>query len=107
MRRAAVAGVRAAVPARVVAAMAAAVMARPVGHPAAFIIALAAVIVWAISGPIFGFSDKLPQARCDASILCKTEDCPQPDDPVTQPRFFFFPLHRRVSPVYSRPPKPS
>ena len=35
----------------------AATMARWVGHPAAFIIALAAVIVWAVSGPIFGFSD--------------------------------------------------
>ena len=27
------------------------------GRPAAFLIALAAVIVWAISGPLFGFSD--------------------------------------------------
>jgi low affinity Fe/Cu permease len=35
----------------------AATMARWVGHPAAFIIALASVIIWAISGPIFGFSD--------------------------------------------------
>ena len=33
------------------------VMAKAVGHPAAFIIALGCVIVWAISGPIFGFSD--------------------------------------------------
>jgi low affinity Fe/Cu permease len=32
-------------------------MARAVGHPVAFIIAFMAVIVWAISGPIFGFSD--------------------------------------------------
>ena len=32
-------------------------MARAVGHPAAFIIALGAVIVWAISGPFFGFSN--------------------------------------------------
>jgi len=32
-------------------------MARAVGHPAAFIIALGLVIVWALSGPIFGFSD--------------------------------------------------
>jgi low affinity Fe/Cu permease len=32
-------------------------MARAVGHPVAFIIAFVAVIVWAISGPIFGFSD--------------------------------------------------
>jgi low affinity Fe/Cu permease len=32
-------------------------MARAVGHPAAFIIALASVVIWAISGPLFGFSD--------------------------------------------------
>ena len=32
-------------------------MAWAVGHPVAFIIALSAVIVWAISGPFFGFSD--------------------------------------------------
>jgi low affinity Fe/Cu permease len=32
-------------------------MAKAVGHPMAFIIALGCVIVWAISGPIFGFSD--------------------------------------------------
>jgi low affinity Fe/Cu permease len=32
-------------------------MAKAVGHPMAFIIALGFVIVWAISGPIFGFSD--------------------------------------------------
>lgn len=28
-----------------------------VGHPAAFMIALLVVIVWSISGPVFGFSD--------------------------------------------------
>jgi low affinity Fe/Cu permease len=27
------------------------------GHPLAFVISLAACVVWAISGPIFGFSD--------------------------------------------------
>jgi low affinity Fe/Cu permease len=32
-------------------------MAKAVGHPMAFIIALGLVIVWAISGPLFGFSD--------------------------------------------------
>jgi len=31
--------------------------ARAVGHPAAFTIAVALVAVWALSGPVFGFSD--------------------------------------------------
>jgi low affinity Fe/Cu permease len=31
--------------------------ARATGHPAAFILALALIIVWAVSGPLFGFSD--------------------------------------------------
>src|SRR5215211_7141611 len=31
--------------------------ARAVGHPAAFTIAVACVVVWAVSGPFFGFSD--------------------------------------------------
>jgi low affinity Fe/Cu permease len=35
----------------------AATMARWVGHPIAFIMALAAVVIWAVSGPVFGFSD--------------------------------------------------
>jgi len=30
---------------------------RAAGHPVAFVIALFVVVVWAISGPIFGFSD--------------------------------------------------
>ncbi|MDX2104863.1 MAG: low affinity iron permease family protein [Candidatus Melainabacteria bacterium] len=32
-------------------------VAKAVGHPAAFMIALVVVIVWAICGPLFGFSD--------------------------------------------------
>src|SRR4051794_29253021 len=32
-------------------------MSSAVGSPWAFVIALTAVIVWAVSGPIFGFSD--------------------------------------------------
>jgi low affinity Fe/Cu permease len=31
--------------------------ARATGHPLAFIVALAVVLVWAITGPLFGFSD--------------------------------------------------
>jgi low affinity Fe/Cu permease len=31
--------------------------ARAVGHPAAFTIAVVLVLVWALSGPVFGFSD--------------------------------------------------
>jgi low affinity Fe/Cu permease len=31
--------------------------ARAVGHPAAFVIAVGCVVVWAVSGPFFGFSD--------------------------------------------------
>src|SRR5688572_19139512 len=31
--------------------------ARAVGHPAAFTIAVVCVLVWAVSGPFFGFSD--------------------------------------------------
>jgi low affinity Fe/Cu permease len=31
--------------------------ARATGHPIAFVLAVALIIVWAISGPIFGFSD--------------------------------------------------
>ena len=31
--------------------------ARAIGHPAAFAIAAAVVLVWLVSGPIFGFSD--------------------------------------------------
>lgn len=31
--------------------------AKAVGHPAAFMIALSIVILWSVSGPIFGFSD--------------------------------------------------
>lgn len=31
--------------------------AKAVGHPAAFLIALTVVILWSVSGPIFGFSD--------------------------------------------------
>jgi low affinity Fe/Cu permease len=27
------------------------------GHPLAFVLSLAAVLVWAVSGPLFGFSD--------------------------------------------------
>jgi low affinity Fe/Cu permease len=27
------------------------------GHPLAFVLSLAAVVVWALSGPLFGFSD--------------------------------------------------
>ena len=34
--------------------------ARAMGQPAAFGIALAIIILWAISGPIFGFSDTWP-----------------------------------------------
>jgi low affinity Fe/Cu permease len=30
---------------------------RATGHPIAFVLALAVIIVWAITGPIFGFSD--------------------------------------------------
>ncbi|HEY8134626.1 MAG TPA: low affinity iron permease family protein, partial [Candidatus Limnocylindrales bacterium] len=30
---------------------------RATGHPVAFVIALAVVVGWALSGPIFGFSD--------------------------------------------------
>jgi len=32
-------------------------VARATGHPAAFLIAIAIVIVWLVTGPIFGFSD--------------------------------------------------
>src|SRR5215216_1083603 len=32
-------------------------MAWAVGHPAAFVIAVGCVVVWAVSGPFFGFSD--------------------------------------------------
>lgn len=32
-------------------------VARAAGHPAAFFIALSAVVIWAISGPVFGFSN--------------------------------------------------
>jgi low affinity Fe/Cu permease len=32
-------------------------VARATGHPAAFIFALAIVLVWLVTGPIFGFSD--------------------------------------------------
>jgi low affinity Fe/Cu permease len=31
--------------------------ARATGHPIAFVVALGLIIVWAVSGPIFGFSD--------------------------------------------------
>jgi low affinity Fe/Cu permease len=31
--------------------------AQAVGHPAAFTVAVACVVVWAVSGPFFGFSD--------------------------------------------------
>ena len=31
--------------------------ARAIGHPAAFVIAGAVVVLWLITGPIFGFSD--------------------------------------------------
>jgi low affinity Fe/Cu permease len=31
--------------------------ARATGHPIAFVLALTVIIVWAVSGPIFGFSD--------------------------------------------------
>ena len=31
--------------------------ARATGHPIAFVLAFAVIIVWAVSGPIFGFSD--------------------------------------------------
>jgi low affinity Fe/Cu permease len=31
--------------------------ARATGHPIAFILALALIVVWAVSGPLFGFSD--------------------------------------------------
>jgi low affinity Fe/Cu permease len=31
--------------------------ARATGHPVAFVLAFAVIIVWAVSGPIFGFSD--------------------------------------------------
>jgi low affinity Fe/Cu permease len=31
--------------------------AKAVGHPAAFIIALTVVLLWSVSGPVFGFSD--------------------------------------------------
>jgi low affinity Fe/Cu permease len=31
--------------------------ARATGHPAAFVLALALIIVWAVTGPLFGFSD--------------------------------------------------
>ena len=31
--------------------------ARASGHPIAFVLAFAVIIVWAVSGPIFGFSD--------------------------------------------------
>ena len=27
------------------------------GHPAAFVVAVAVIVVWAVTGPIFGFSD--------------------------------------------------
>ena len=30
---------------------------RATGHPAAFALALAVIVVWAVTGPIFGFSD--------------------------------------------------
>ena len=30
---------------------------RATGHPAAFILAVTAIIVWAMSGPLYGFSD--------------------------------------------------
>ena len=33
------------------------VIARATGHPIAFILALTVVVVWAVSGPLFGFSD--------------------------------------------------
>jgi len=32
-------------------------VAKRMGHPTAFVIAVAAVLIWALSGPIFGFSD--------------------------------------------------
>jgi low affinity Fe/Cu permease len=35
----------------------AAATARRMGHPAAFFVALGLVLIWAISGPLFGFSD--------------------------------------------------
>ena len=31
--------------------------ARATGHPLAFVLALSLIVVWALSGPIFGFSD--------------------------------------------------
>lgn len=31
--------------------------AKAVGHPAAFMIALTVVLLWSVSGPVFGFSD--------------------------------------------------
>ncbi len=31
--------------------------ARATGHPAAFLVALGTIIVWAVTGPLFGFSD--------------------------------------------------
>ena len=32
-------------------------VARATGHPAAFLIAVAVVVLWLVTGPIFGFSD--------------------------------------------------
>jgi len=31
--------------------------AKATGHPAAFLVALSVIVVWAITGPLFGFSD--------------------------------------------------
>jgi low affinity Fe/Cu permease len=31
--------------------------ARATGHPMAFIVAFAVIVIWAVSGPLFGFSD--------------------------------------------------
>ncbi len=31
--------------------------AKAVGHPAAFLVAFSVIIIWSISGPLFGFSD--------------------------------------------------
>lgn len=32
-------------------------MARAAGHPATFVAAVAIIVIWAVSGPLFGFSD--------------------------------------------------